>query len=105
MPIKPEFRKFYRKEWRKVIRPRILARAENKCEDCGAPNRQVVLRTFGWWTPGGREAAEFKHLHRKIKLLWKHAGCEAQMSIFPHEPCPLDADRPDRCASEPHSGG
>jgi hypothetical protein len=87
MPIKPEFRQFYGREWRKVIRPRILKRANNKCEDCGAPNHQVVLRTYGWWTMGGREASEFKHLRKKIKLEWRHAGTEPQWSIFPHEPC------------------
>jgi hypothetical protein len=87
VPIKKEFRHFYGNEWRKIVRPRILARAENKCEDCGAPNYQTVLRTFGWWTPAGRDASEFKHLHKKIKLPWRHAGTDLQMSIFPHEPC------------------
>lgn len=42
MPIRPELRKFYGREWRTVTRPRILARAGNKCEQCGKPNRRRV---------------------------------------------------------------
>lgn len=37
MPIKPELRKLYPKNW-KEIREKILARADNKCEFCGVPN-------------------------------------------------------------------
>lgn len=50
MPIKPELRKFYKKHWRTVVRPRILARAGNCCERCKVPNRTFVLRAAGWWT-------------------------------------------------------
>jgi len=42
MPIRPELRKFYGKTWREVIRPRILSRAGNKCEQCGKPNGRIV---------------------------------------------------------------
>jgi hypothetical protein len=42
MPIRPEFRRFYGREWRTVTRPRILARAQNKCEQCGKPNGKRV---------------------------------------------------------------
>jgi 5-methylcytosine-specific restriction endonuclease McrA len=50
MPIRPEWRPFYRSaEW-KAIRARILERAGNCCERCGAPNRKTVLRQYGWWT-------------------------------------------------------
>lgn len=38
MPIRPELRKFYGKEWQTIIRPRILARAKNRCEQCRVPN-------------------------------------------------------------------
>lgn len=52
MPIKPEYRQFYGKEWREVIRPRIIARAMDHCEQCGAPNHQYVLRgEGGYWRP------------------------------------------------------
>lgn len=44
MPIKPEYRKFYGKEWRTVTRPRILERAGHRCEECGVPNHEYVLR-------------------------------------------------------------
>ena len=46
MPIRPELRRFYGREWRHVIRPRILARAGNRCEECHAPDRGPVER--GW---------------------------------------------------------
>lgn len=49
MPIAEQFRHFYGKTWREVIRPRILARAKNCCERCGVPNHQRVRRTGGWW--------------------------------------------------------
>jgi hypothetical protein len=48
MPIKPEYKKFYGKEWRTVTRPRILERAGNCCEQCGKPNHaRVVVVTVG----------------------------------------------------------
>lgn len=44
MPIRPELRHFYRREWREEIRPRILKRAENKCEQCKVPNHELIAR-------------------------------------------------------------
>ena len=55
MPIKPEFRKFYGVEWRKVTRPWILTRAKNRCERCGAPNRKVLARAGGCWKLVGQK--------------------------------------------------
>lgn len=52
MPIKPELRKFYGREWRSIVRPRILARAGDRCEQCRAPNKKIVIRYDslpGWW--------------------------------------------------------
>jgi hypothetical protein len=53
MPIRPQLRQFYGRQWRTETRPRILARAQNKCEQCQAPNRQTVVRNHrdypGWW--------------------------------------------------------
>jgi hypothetical protein len=49
MPIRPEFRQFYGRVWREEIRPRILKRARNKCEQCGVPNNTEVLRVRGCW--------------------------------------------------------
>lgn len=56
MPIRPEWRHFYRGPHWKAVRARILARAGNRCERCGAPNHKTVLRQFGWWTPATLEA-------------------------------------------------
>jgi hypothetical protein len=42
MPIRPEFRHFYRSpEWR-AARKRVLARAKNRCEQCGKRDRRRV---------------------------------------------------------------
>ncbi len=46
MPIRPENRARYPKDW-KAIRERILERAGNRCEKCKAPNRQRIARGGG----------------------------------------------------------
>jgi hypothetical protein len=46
MPIRPENKSRYPKDW-KQVRERILARAENKCERCRVPNRASVARGAG----------------------------------------------------------
>ena len=46
MPIKPENRARYPKDW-PAIRARILARAGNACEKCKAPNRTRIARGAG----------------------------------------------------------
>lgn len=43
MPIKPENKKRYPKNWPQ-IREQILARADHKCEWCGVPNYAVGYR-------------------------------------------------------------
>ncbi len=49
MPIRADLRHFYGREWRLVTRPRILARAGNRCEQCRVPNHAEVTRVAGWW--------------------------------------------------------
>jgi hypothetical protein len=53
MPIRADLRHFYGREWRLVTRPRILARAENRCEQCGVPNHVEVTRVGGFWLEAG----------------------------------------------------
>jgi len=51
MPIRKDLKKFYKRDWSTVIRPRILARAGDRCEQCKAPNNTLVLRVNGgFWT-------------------------------------------------------
>jgi len=45
MPIRPENKNRYPKDW-KAIRARILERAGNKCEFCGAENGSFRKRTI-----------------------------------------------------------
>lgn len=44
MPIRPEFRHLYGREWREVVRPRIRARAKDRCEHCGRKNGSYKLK-------------------------------------------------------------
>lgn len=53
MPIRAELQHFYGREWRLVTRPRILARAENRCEQCGVCNHAEVTRVGGFWLEEG----------------------------------------------------
>jgi 5-methylcytosine-specific restriction endonuclease McrA len=46
MPISPERKKLYPPNWEE-IRERILKRADNKCELCGVPNHQFIIRLEG----------------------------------------------------------
>lgn len=43
MPIKPENRKRYPSDW-KAIRTEVLERANNRCEQCQAPNGEMIAR-------------------------------------------------------------
>lgn len=47
MPIRPELKIFYGVEWKTVTRPRILARAQNRCEWCGVPNGTKFIGRLG----------------------------------------------------------
>jgi hypothetical protein len=61
MPIRPELCHFYGPNWQRVMRPRILRRAGGlfdvngrylggaRCERCGVLDREVVMRSGGWW--------------------------------------------------------
>lgn len=42
----------YPANWASEIRPRILARAGDRCEWCKAPNRAIGHRLDGEWTTG-----------------------------------------------------
>lgn len=44
MPIKPENLALYPSNWATEIRPRILARAGNRCERCKVPNHERIFR-------------------------------------------------------------
>lgn len=46
MPIRADLRHHYGREWRTVVRPRILARAKDRCENCRKRNHwRVITRT------------------------------------------------------------
>ena len=93
MPIRPEFRHFYRgRAWRET-RERILARAGNQCEKCGVPNGKIVLRAYSWWTPATLPATVFKMKGSLngttiIMLPWRCPGViEPRIACFLAESC------------------
>jgi hypothetical protein len=47
MPIKPENRHRYPKDWKRISSRIRNERAGNKCEQCGAPNGQLIARGTG----------------------------------------------------------
>jgi hypothetical protein len=47
VPIRPELRKFYGREWRTITRPYILARAGDRCENCRKPNHAIIETCSG----------------------------------------------------------
>lgn len=80
MPIRAELRHHYGREWRTVTRPRILARAGDKCEQCGVPNHTEVLRVGGWWLEPLRS--------ERVEQRWRdERGARHQNAIAaPHGP-------------------
>jgi len=51
MPIKPEFRKFYRGKAWETVRQRIRERAGDRCERCGYANGTRGAIRNGRWYP------------------------------------------------------
>ncbi len=49
MPIRPENRARYPKDWPAISRRIRFERAGNKCEDCGVPNYELGGRDDGKW--------------------------------------------------------
>ena len=49
MPIRPEYRRFYRGEAWRAVRERIRQRAGDCCEQCLVPNYARVIRKGGYW--------------------------------------------------------
>lgn len=59
MPIKPENKARYPKDW-PIIRERIRLRAGNQCERCGVPNRVLVYRdSDGDWHQVGEDGRRY----------------------------------------------
>lgn len=68
MPIKPENKARYPKDWPK-IRERILARAGNKCEQCGVANHSL-----GGRAPDGQWHPAWPLQERLLRLEWPKPG-------------------------------
>ncbi len=54
MPIRADLKHFYGREWRTVIRPRILERDGHRCHFCRKPNDETVYQIVEpgrrmWW--------------------------------------------------------
>jgi hypothetical protein len=75
MPIRPDLRHFYGHEWRTVTRPRILARAKNKCEQCAKPNGRKV------WVWKNQENHQYWTLS-KARQLWRYCRFGSEPGNF-----------------------
>lgn len=75
MPIRPEFRHFYGKVWYEEIRPRILKRAGNRCEQCGKPDRAQV------WVYKG-VLGQYWTLLKGIGQKWRYCAQEGATGSF-----------------------
>ena len=92
MPIRPELRHFYGRIWRTITRPRILARAGNKCEQCGVPNYKVAIRAAGWWTlfESTPVVLKFWYNDTAAELVWTPPnGAAGGLHGFPRSICRL----------------
>jgi hypothetical protein len=58
--------KEYPANWKTEIRPAVLLRAKNRCEECGIMNHAVVkrMKNGNWRTPS---AQEWDMIHSKIR--------------------------------------
>lgn len=76
MPIKAEFRQFYARAWRETVRPRILARADNACEQCGKPMGETVEQQTGLgYNQYLGEIVRVMFWRRPNEILWRtHLG-------------------------------
>lgn len=83
----------YPKNWKTEIRPRILARAEHRCEWCGVPNKAIIWRhpdTADCWHIITEDEAQAK--------LWygeKYALFSSKITLtiaHLHDPNPMNCD-------------
>jgi hypothetical protein len=74
--------KLYPKDWKTVIRPAILERAENKCELCKAPNHAFGYRDEGdfIWSDGLQQEADILDGKKIIKIVLTIAHLDHDIS-------------------------
>lgn len=72
MPIRPENRELYPKNWKKEIVPAVKERAKNRCEWCGVRNHAVGYRDEcgKFWEEDGERFIPDKAMKRRsIKIV------------------------------------
>lgn len=86
MPIRPEFRQFYGPEWQLVIRPRIRARAGDRCEHCGRQNGSYRPQLPKWVLIqcGAAHLNNTPGDDRDENLAWLCRGCHLRLDCFVH---------------------
>jgi len=87
MPIRPENRNRYPSNWKSEIRPAILKRANNRCEQCGVMNHENILRTNKsdeWIYHDGNlmDVSWFKHKYRD----WRDVYVVLTIAHLDHTP-------------------
>jgi hypothetical protein len=87
--------KEYPANWKTEIRPAVLTRANNCCEDCGIPNHAVVKRTKAdkWRKPSAQEwdmiNAKVRYSHYTLNGSLKFHGFTKVVLTIAH----LDHDK------------
>jgi len=96
MPI--DYKK-YPKDWKTVIRPAIMKRAKNRCEQCGLKHYQVGHREGYWFTPTGGNAhhdaagnGELSYKEAKELIAHHNSICEDKLIIIVLTVAHLDND-------------
>lgn len=80
MPIRPENKARYPKDW-STISSQIRARADNKCEECGVPNYEL-----GGRAPDGTWHKALPLGEKLLKLEWPAPGDHAWCSGYDLDP-------------------
>jgi 5-methylcytosine-specific restriction endonuclease McrA len=80
MPIRPEYRHFYRGPAWRAIRGCILIRARHCCEQCGKPNHQLV------WVYSSKACGQYWTLLKGVGQKWHYClfgGSTGSFTLFP----------------------
>jgi|WetSurMetagenome_2_1015567.scaffolds.fasta_scaffold421611_2 hypothetical protein len=65
-----------------MIRARILERANNRCEQCGAPNRAVIYRDGDSYVLDGQRYDASTSEHQGPAPYWEHDGLRATRIVL-----------------------
>lgn len=96
MPIRPEFREYYRGPVWQEIRKRILTRAGNRCERCGRPGGKITdVVAGGFWRLNAHSAWRDRNgVKRDPPFTWTvyRKRCQLGVAHLDHNPANMADD-------------